>query len=121
MPSCVMTDIGIMPVVVGCSQARASMEIETWTMRFGSEPISRLKRWLRKQRNWLLCRHKVDTLEIEDLDLVEIRAWILSNVDQPLDNMSVRLMMLQDRYVLGGEFRFRRQSDAVAFRLRWCE
>ena len=97
------------------------MEIETWIMRFGSEPISRLKRWLRRLRNRLLCRHRVDTLEIDDLDLVEIRAWILDNVDDPLDNMSVRLMMLQDKYVLGGEFRFRRRADAVAFRLRWCD
>ena len=89
------------------------------------EPWRDLRQRLGKiARHWwmrLICRHKVDTLEIDDLDLVEIRAWILDNVDQPLDNMSVSLMMLQDKYVLGGEFRFRRRADAVAFRLRWCD
>jgi hypothetical protein len=55
-----------------------------------------------------------------DMDLAAIRTWILSNVDQPVDNMSARIVMLQERWLVDGEFRFKRQSDAVAFRLRWC-
>lgn len=91
-----------------------------WTMSFPADQVGRITKWYRRQRNRLLCRHKVDCREIEDMDLSEIRAWVISNVDDPMRNMSITIMMLQERYVVGGQFRFRRESDAVAFRLRWC-
>lgn len=91
-----------------------------WTMRFVDDTAGRVVRWFRRQRNRLLFRHRVDTMHITDLDLQAIREWVMTNVDDPIDNLSMTLMILQEKYVVGGEFRFRREADAIAFRLRWC-
>ena len=111
-----MAGTGIATLANGC----LAMTIEHWTMRFADDPTGWIKKWFRRQRNRLLCRHQVDTMEIQDMDLQAIREWILGNIDDPIRNISITIMMLQERFVVGGEFRFRRSSDAVAFRLRWC-
>lgn len=98
--------------------------IESWTMRWQSpmaDTRSHFSRWWRRLRNRLLCRHKVDTDQINDLDLPGMRSWILDNVDDPQRNVSVRVLIFNERYVIGGEIRFRRRADMVAFRLRWCD
>jgi hypothetical protein len=111
-----MAGTGIARMANGCP----AMNIEPWTVSFADDLGGWIKKWLRRQCNRLLCRHQVDTMEIEDMDLQAIREWILGNVDDPIHNISITIMMLQERFVVGGEFRFRRRSDAVAFRLRWC-
>ena len=99
------------------------MELESWSLRWHYGPIVKptaLANWWLRLSGRVLCRHVINTDQLRDVDLKSIRAWILDNVHDPYGNMHITLMMLDERYLVGGEFRFRRAEDAVAFRLRWC-